>query len=349
MNRTLIYAIVFLVLGIVAYFIIIKRNQSSYSKKDIAFAVKDTTEIGKLVLSTLQGDTIILDHKNNTWILNNDYAPRPDAISNLLRTMHQLEVKLPVANSMRNNVIKNISGRRTRVEVYNEQGEKIKGFYIGDNSDQLGGTFMLMEGSEQPFVVNIPGFDGYIATVFFINKSDWRSKEIFSYKAEDISKIEVTYSSLKDSSFAIVRKADASYDLVSPKQKTIPVNQEIINYYLRQFKILNAEYLINETDKRDSILQTSPVCEMTITDNNQNINTLKIYFRQVTYRSKTQFTFEDKPIEFDLDKYYGIFNQDQDLAIIQNFVFGKLLVTPEYFYRQRPSGGNTLNEILKKK
>ncbi|MFI5171788.1 MAG: DUF4340 domain-containing protein [Chitinophagales bacterium] len=348
MKKTLIYSIVLIALGLIAYFTIIKNNLSSYSKKDTAFAVKDTTEIGKIVLSTLKGDTIILEHKNNSWVLNENGTPRPDAISNLLRTLNQLEVKVPVANSMHNTVVKSISGRRTRVEVYDLEGQKTKGFYIGENSDPLDGTFMLMEGSDHPFVVNIPGFDGYIATVFFTDENEWRSKQIFSYSPDAIDQIDVTYTALKDSSFSIVRKADKSFELVSGKPHATPANPEIINFYLKQFKILNAEYYINEPEKRDSILQHPPACEITVTGNDKQTRTLKIYFRPVTYRSKAQFTSEDEPIEFDLDKYYGIFNEDKDLSIIQNFVFGKLLVGPEYFYRQRPVEGNTLNEVLKK-
>lgn len=83
-----------------------------------------------------------------------------------------------------------------------------------------------------------------------------------------------------------------------------------------------------------------------VTDKNKVTTALKIYYRPITYRTKTQYTSDDKPLEFDLDKYYGIFNNDNDLAIIQNFVFGKLLVGPDYFYRQRPAGVNTLNEAL---
>ena len=85
-----------------------------------------------------------------------------------------------------------------------------------------------------------------------------------------------------------------------------------------------------------------------VTDNNKTTTTLKIYYRPLTYRSKMQYTLDDKPIEFDLDKYYGVFNEDKDLGIIQNFVFGKLMVGPQFFYRQRPRNVSVLNEGKKK-
>ena len=348
MNRNWLYFGILVILAVIAYFTLIRDNEGSYSKKDTAFAVEDTTAIGKILLTNLKGDSILLEQHNGSWTMNKDYRPRPDAIHNLLNTMVQLEVKMPVAKSMHNTVIKKIAGKRTHVEVFNGKGEKTKGFYIGDNTDQLNGTFMLMENSDHAFVVNIPGFAGFAATVFFTDETDWKSKNIFAYKPDVINQIDITYNNLRDSSFSIVRKADNTFELIGDKNINKPLNPEIVSYYLKQFGMLNAEYFILEPEKRDSLLATTPACIMSVTDNNKTTTTLKIYYRPLTYRSKMQYTLDDKPIEFDLDKYYGVFNEDKDLGIIQNFVFGKLMVGPQFFYRQRPGNVSVLNEGLKK-
>ena len=348
MNRNWLYFGILVILAVIAYFTLIRDNEGSYSKKDTAFAVEDTTAIGKILLTNLKGDSILLEQHNGSWTMNKDYRPRPDAIHNLLNTMVQLEVKMPVAKSMHNTVIKKIAGKRTHVEVFNGKGEKTKGFYIGDNTDQLNGTFMLMENSDHAFVVNIPGFAGFAATVFFTDETDWKSKNIFAYKPDVINQIDITYNNLRDSSFSIVRKADNTFELIGNKNINKPLNPEIVSYYLKQFGMLNAEYFILEPEKRDPLLATTPACIMSVTDNNKTTTTLKIYYRPLTYRSKMQYTLDDKPIEFDLDKYYGVFNEDKDLGIIQNFVFGKLMVGPQFFYRQRPGNVSVLNEGLKK-
>lgn len=347
MNRNWLYFGILVILAVIAYFTLIRDNEGSYSKKDTAFAVEDTTAIGKILLTNLKGDSILLEQNNGSWTMNKDYRPRPDAIHNLLNTMVQLEVKMPVAKSMHNTVVKKIAGKRTHVEIFNSKGEKTKGFYIGDNTDQLNGTFMLMENSDHAFVVNIRGFAGFAATVFFTDETDWKSKNIFAYKPDAINQIDITYNNLRDSSFSIVRKADNTFELIGNNTINKPLNPEIVSYYLKQFGMLNAEYFILEPEKRDSLLATTPACIMSVTDNNKITTTLKIYYRPLTYRSKMQYTLDDKPIEFDLDKYYGVFNEDKDLGIIQNFVFGKLMVGPQFFYRQRPGNVSVLNEGLK--
>lgn len=344
MKRNLLYFAILVVLCVVAYFTLIRDPRTSYSKKDADFAIQDTTDIGRIVMTTLTGDTIDLRNANGKWTFNEGLPTRPDAIHNLLRTLHQLEVKVPVAKSMHNTVVKSIAGRRTLVRIYDHSGELIKGFYIGENTDKLNGTFMLMEDSDIPFVVNIPGFAGYVSTVFFTNKTDWRSKEIFSFKPTEIRQIDITYPQVKDSTFSLVRQANNTFILVGNQVSSKPVNQEIVQFYLKQFQMLNAEYYIEEADKRDSLLHAQAACIMSVTGNNDTHRTLKIYYRPITYRSKMQYTYKNQPVQFDLDKYYGVFNNDNDLAIIQNFVFGKLLVGPQFFYRQKPGGRNVLIE-----
>ena len=71
-----------------------------------------------------------------------------------------------------------------------------------------------------------------------------------------------------------------------------------------------------------------------------------MFYRPVSYRTKMQFTYEGKEINFDMDKYYAIINDGKDLSIIQNFVFGKLFIGPSYFYRQRGETPNVLIQDL---
>lgn len=342
MKKTYIYLAILAVLLVLLYFTVLKDQLGSYSKKDTAFAVRDTTEIYTIILSSLKGDTVAITKDENNWLINGKYEARPDAVSNLLRTMSQLEMKMPVAKSMHNNVIKDISGRRTKVEVYNKEGKKIKGYYIGDNSDELNGNFMLMEGSKHAFVVNIPGFEGFAGTVFFTDETDWRSREVFAYALDEIKEMDLIYPGKPDSSFTIKRNADKKFEFISPTKDPKAANPEIVQHYLKQFKLLNVENFILEPYKKDSLLALVPVCELKVTDIHDQSRSIKIYYRPVNYRSKMQFTYENKPVEFDLDKFYGIYNNDRDLVIVQNFVFGKLFVGPSYFYRQKPANENML-------
>jgi hypothetical protein len=240
--------------------------------------------------------------------------------------------------------VKDIATRRTKVEIFNHDNQKINGFYLGSPSNEYNGNFMLMEGGKSPFIVNVPGFEGFVSAAFFLNEAEWRSRAVFSFNPGDIKSVYVKYSVQPDSSFTLVKNAENIFELISGNKPSENLNPEIANYYLKQYNLLNSESLLLNNDKRDSLLATEPVCAITVIDNSGKATDLKIYYRPVTERTKMQFSYENKPMQFDMDKFYGIYGNNQSFAIIQNFVFGKLFVGPYYFYRQKPANANMLIE-----
>ena len=63
--------------------------------------------------------------------------------------------------------------------------EASKTYYVGGESKDMIGSYMLLENSNRAFVVYIPGFNGFLAPRFTIDgtkvSSDlWRDRTIFS-------------------------------------------------------------------------------------------------------------------------------------------------------------------------
>lgn len=336
MKRTLLYLAIAALLAVLVYFAVVQRHQGSYSKKETAFAVQDTTEIAQVVLSDLNGDTAILEHRNGIWLINGKYRARADAVSNLLQTLHDMQVKTPVSKAMHDIAVKQIATDRVKVDIFNAHNEKIKGYFVGPPSTTYNGNFMLMEDAHTPFIVSIPGFEGFLSTRFFTDETEWRDRAVFRYDPATIKEVDVTYSIEKDSSFSIVRQGDGNYALLHDQKVVSGSNPEILKAFIRQFSLLNCESYIPDAYKKDSLLQNDPVCTIHVEDLNGNGSTLKIYYRPVTYRTKLQFNYQSQALKYDVDKFYGIFNDDRDLAIVQNFVFGKLFVGPRFFFRHRP-------------
>ena len=60
---------------------------------------------------------------------------------------------------------------------------------MGNATKDSSGTFMLKEGSDQPYIVYIPGFRGYISTRFTADPEDWRDHVIFNNSMADIQSL----------------------------------------------------------------------------------------------------------------------------------------------------------------
>lgn len=345
MKRNLIYLAIALLLALIVFFVLRKDTSNSYGGDYAEFKVSDTANIGKIFLADLKGNTILAERKDGYWEVNNAFKARPEIIQSLLTTIMQLEVDVPVAKSMYNTVVRDIAGDHIKVEIYNRKDKKLKSFYIGSPNNTYRGNFMLMENSDVPFIVTIPGFQGFVSSRFFLEEDEWKDRTIFKYNPATIQKVEVEYPRNPDSSFAIIRQNDSLFQFETAKANG-NFNPELGRYYFNQFKSLNCEFYISDRYKMDSLMKEKPVCIIRVTNAKGDINALDIYYRPISTRSRTQYTPDDVQLEFDVDKFYGIFNNGQSLGMIQNFVFGKLFVGPNYFYQRRPTQPNLLLQSI---
>lgn len=275
-------------------------------------------------------------------MVNGETPARPESVSTLLRTIAQIRADIPVAKSMMEMVVKTMSAENTKVEIYDRQGTKIKTYFIGNPNRDYKGNFALMEESDIPFIVVIPGYDGIISTRYTTEILDWKSRSVFRNDLNTLAEISVRYPKMPDSSFTIVKMEDNSFALQNWKG----YNPELTKHFASQFNNLNCENFVMDKYKLDSLKNAEPVCIMTTKETSGKSSSIKIYYRPVSYRTKMQFTYEGDTINFDLDKFYGLMNNETDLAVIQNFVFGKLFIGPRYFYQQRPSNKNVLTEAM---
>lgn len=341
MKKNLLYFFIALALAALVYFLATNKKEGSYKESDKDFSLADTNSIGKIFLADMSGESITLTRTQNGWMLDEKTHARTESISTLLRTIAQIRADIPVAKSMMEMVVKTMATENTKIELYNLQGEKIKTYYLGKPNTNYKGNFALMEGSEVPFVINIPGYDGIISTRYTTNMQEWKSRKVFDITPDALAEVSVNYPNRQDSSFTLV-KTEEGFVL----QNAQGFNPELTKYFASQFKNLNCENFLMDTYKLDSLRTAQPVCIISAKDVSGTSSSIKIFYRPVTYRTKTQFTYEGDTINFDLDKFYGLMNNDSELAIIQNFVFGKLFVGPGYFYQQRPANKNVLTDAI---
>jgi hypothetical protein len=98
----------------------------------------------------------------------------------------------------------------------------IKAFRVGGVTPDERGTYMIMDGSRQPFVVHIPSWDGALRSRYTLQLADWRDRGFMNLKAEDITSVRVEYPQQKSQSFILNRNGD--------KFTLTPVHPELRDY-----------------------------------------------------------------------------------------------------------------------
>lgn len=320
--------------GISYYLYTHKSSASTLNKEARDFAVKDTSAITKIFLADKNGNKVTLERTANGWIVNDKYPCRPDAISLLLYTMKMVDVKSPVSKAAKIGTIKLMSAKSVKVEIY-EKNELVKQYYVGHENQENDGTFMLLtdiesgENYEDPFLTHIPGFNGYLSSRYFTDESEWRSHLVLNYIPPELKTIKVIHKETPDSSFIINIINSNEFQLQKLNGQAIAFDVMKMKQYLAYFQNISAERIITNLNKKlsDSLRRAEPYIELSITDTKNQTSLYHFLHRNSSPELNSKYGINYK---YDPDRFFLNYDKDKEVALVQFYVFGKIL--PSYLY-----------------
>lgn len=333
MNRNLIYFLLLITLGIAVYFLVFRKSSSTLNEKEKSFAVEDTAAIFRIFIADMEGKKVLLQREDNSWTVNAKYEVRNDYMKTLLSTIKRLNVSYPVPEAAEKTVITGLASSNKKVELYNKDGELLKSYFVGGGTLNSEGTYFMMEGAANPYVVTVPAFEGVLESRFVTDEEVIRSTAIFRFRMNQLSKISVRYQDKPDSSFQIVLFNSDSFSVSNGKGTIIPnaqINKERIQQYLSFYSAVYCESFVNDLPKRDSVLQTPSFCTITVTDRQQQLHAIDCYYMPRNSTSE-QFDAKGNELQYDVDRYFATINNGKDFVILQQFHFGRLLKNYTYF------------------
>ncbi len=212
MKRTLLLAALFLALGAGAWYALQYRktkNTGSAVSWDMDFAVKNPDEIGKIFLADRKGQTATLERQKDHWTYNGKDRARPTAINLLLETIQNVNVWYipPVASEQ--TMVKSLAAEGIKVELYGKDGKRLKTYYVGGVTNDEKGTYFMMEGAEQPYVVHVPSFIGQLRLHYGLGDDYWRDRTVYQEDPEAIQMVSVEYPQQKSESFKVEKDGSA--------------------------------------------------------------------------------------------------------------------------------------------
>jgi len=346
MKKNIIIIIVSVILLVIAAFLFLNNRNGTFSKKDNAFAVHDTSTVTKVFLADKQNKTVLLERQpDGTWMLNNTFLARKSGIDILLETMKNIVPKYPVSKSAHNNVVALMAAASTKVEIYQEvyrinlfdriklfKHEKLtKTYYVGGATPDNMGTFMVLEGSEVPFVIQLLGLRGYVATRYSTMEKDWRDHTIFKTKLYDLRSVEMEFPTDPDNSYKMETEDE---DIFVYSNST---GQQINGYdtlkvlnFLTSFADLRFEALLDKVSPhfRDSVINSVPLHIITVVDKQGDTTQIKTFMKP---NDQGQFDMDGNFYESDVDQLFALVNEERDFVLIQYFVFDKVFRPLSFF------------------
>lgn len=322
------------------------QKDSTLDRKENAFGIPDTASITRIYLADKNDNQVLLSEvQPGEWQLNDSLPARIEGVNKLLETLHDLAIERPVSNAAHNSVVSRLASRSVKVEVYQKRyrinlfdkiklfpfEKNTKTFFVGGETQDKLGTFMLMEGAERPYIVGIPGFRGFVSTRFTALFRDWRSHIVFHSDIKEIKELTVKYDEKPEDSFRIevednrrFRLFDVHKDKYLNRFDTVKVIE-----YLTAYSDLRYEKWLNHLPKQriDSLTQGEPFYYIKLEEKDGDSQGVKAYRKKTTKKTD----MDGKPLTFDPDRMYATINDGNDFVMIQFFAFDKVLKPIGYF------------------
>ena len=347
MKRNRLLIILTILVVIIGVLFLINRKYTTLDNAESGFAIEDTASITKIFLVDMNNRSVQLTKEmTGKWTLNDEFLAQNFNVTMLLKTMKDLTVRYPVPKAARDNVIRRLATIAIKVEIYQSAHrinlfDKLKLFpyeklahtyYVGDATQDNMGTYMKIEGAEQPYVVFLPSLRGFLYPRYSTDEDDWRDQTIFRTPLQDFASVKMEFFEKPQESFLVEadRQGNLSLKMLSDNMK-VGFDTLRMLQFVTAFKDIRYESVLNNKLEQTYIdsITAGPIAHV-ITLREQDGDE----FVARTYRKGGfgEILEEDGAVmvPFDLDRLYAYINNDRDFVLIQYFVFDKVVRNASY-------------------
>lgn len=348
-KRNLIIIAVVAVLAVAAFFIV--RHGARKSTSDVVYHIEDTSTITKIFMADkLDNKVTLVREGDSTWLVDGKYPASKGMMQMLLETLNEMRIRQRVNRAALKNIVEDLSVSSTKVEVYQivpfinwfggrlqlfKSEKLVATYYVGHETQDNMGSYVFRDGDDEPYIVYIPGFRGFLGPRFEPVPELWRSHNIVDLPVTAIQSVKVDIPNQPQESFELVRNGEA-FDflrggVLMPSFDTMRVGQ-----LLSSFVNLNFDQFAGVVPKveLDTTFSREPGFVLTVTDTAGNVSNLRTYIKFYDPDALLNMGGNQNLADFfDMDRLYAIVD-DKDTVLIQYFVFDNILQPASFFLGQ---------------
>jgi hypothetical protein len=321
MNRTLLGSVVLIILTAVLFLILIK-TRAPFGKNNSSFASEPKIEITRIEFSQ-EGKKLILEKKDETWLINNKTEARKSGILFITRILKEIKIKSPLSPELFQSEISGKNINPVKVKVY-EKNKLLKTFLVYKTDSNIYGNVMKIKESSKPFIVYDPGFDDNIGSAFIVNELFWQPYTVFNLLPSEIASVKFENIADSSSSFSITNHKQRFF-LSHDAGNLTMWDSSLVVRYISYFAFIPFESWAFEIgkEKQKSIEEQAPLYRISVLTTNGKKRTLTLWEIQ-NDKNGTK--------ETDSDRLLGKTDDRDELFVIRYFDIDPLIKKRAYFY-----------------
>lgn len=335
MKKTGIYLVLFFALLGASVWLISKDNQPSEDAQK-NFQTPEILELTKVELKDRNGNYTVLNRRENNWFVDDVHPASEVTLNDFFYAIEHMVPAYPAPNNATDNIIKAMVGNSTKVFLYKGNSDKpFKVFVVGGPNHNQDGTYMLMEvdgkAAEKPYLVQLPGFKGYIGPRFTALRKYWIGSRFTNFLPEEIKSLRYTYL-LEDSSQSfILQRTAGSFEMINGTQ-TYPMeslNVALVQGLFSVFMDLNFEQHQDSIPDKERVINELGFLDLEIELTDGNKRKVSVYKKPYPDITNIPLDAEGNRLEFDKNQFYAFDYASESFFTAQYFSFGKVFVKAE--------------------
>lgn len=331
MKKTLGLIIGLIIVGGLGYYAydLSKKESKSDNTELIDFEIQDVDKIDKIeIYDPYFQAEFTLVKQGEIWVDKDGNCIQQNPVETILETFRKVSFDGYVNDAAKQNVINMMAAKAKKVTIY-QDGEMQKIWYVGHNTPDHLGTYMLVETpeikSDFPVIMGMKGLHGILEPRFFVDAKQWACTDLFSVTQAEIEKIEIKNNIDTMDSYEITRTGNG-FTASQFGEPLTNVNQENLTFFTNGFENIhfnkpNYEYKAAQVD---SIRKVEPYVELSI--DKKDGTTFNMNFYKNVDRSKS--TADE--VVYDLE-YIWAFTDNDELVKVQYFVMGPIIDGKDFF------------------
>ena len=297
----------------------------------------EKAEIEKVVITEKNGTTNTLTHDgNDIWYVNGDRISLNQKML-VVEALTDIRINSIPPKGAYKQIMKTFGEIGILVRVFGKENKLLRSYYVGGVPQGERGTYYLMEGYKQPYLMEMPGMEGSTRGRFTKKPTDWLDRAMFRYSEKDVAKISVEYHRSKKDSY-IIEKNKNDYTVkpfhsYTPAIKTDP-NERLLETYFNNFYVgFFTEAYENENRLRDSIVnKVDPWCTLTVENTVGEVNKLEFHTVNEIYEEDNVRSY-GPDVDHRIERYLVNINDNEKFMLTQQLLAKKFLWGYEWFFR----------------
>jgi len=268
-----------IVLGILVILIAInvfKNQGTTLSTRDAQLTLSDTASIHQILIRRTNDTLRLLRKSNQTWVFSNQRTVNPAYIKFCFRIFGQIKISSVLPKNQWQAIRDSIVQKGVEVVLYNNQQEVLQNiYYFPDKQNQK--TYALKKSAEEPFLVELPGYEGNFSGIFYLPQTHWYQPLIIHYLPSQVREVSVEHTDNPKKSFTLRLTGKQIPVLLDYEDKPCPYSKEAVKAYLTFLRNISVDRYLDNSHLYDSLLHTHPIYRISIIDQADSLNQLLFY------------------------------------------------------------------------